>query len=98
GFANGGAEQTVPIVIGALILIQALMTDYELGAVKAMPLSAHLTMDLVAGIFLAASPWLFGFAEEVFWPHLIVGLLEIGAGLMTRKEPDYKLATHRNTV
>ncbi|HEV7350862.1 MAG TPA: SPW repeat protein [Telluribacter sp.] len=63
------------------------MTDYEAGVMKTVKMSTHLTMDVVAGIFLAASPWLFGFADYVFLPHLIIGIMEIGAGLMTDRVP-----------
>jgi len=49
----------------------------------------HLTIDIIAGIFLAISPWLFGFSEIVYWPHLLVGIAEIGAGLMTKTVPAY---------
>jgi hypothetical protein len=37
----------------------------------------HLALDAVNGALLAASPWLFGFAEEVSAPHLGLGLFEI---------------------
>lgn len=94
GFANGGAAQIVPMVIGILTIVMALFTDYEYGAVKSIPMSAHLTMDIVAGIFLAVSPWLFGFADYVFWPHLIVGIFEIGTAMTTYRVPDYKTIMH----
>jgi hypothetical protein len=35
---------------------------------------------------------LFGFADLVYWPHLLLGVAEIGAGLMTRQVPDYRVA------
>jgi hypothetical protein len=44
-------------------------------------------IDVASGALLALSPWLFGFADRVFWPHLIVGIMEIGAGLTTRTAP-----------
>lgn len=47
----------------------------------------HLTVDIIAGIFLAASPLLFRFADQVYLPHLIVGLLSIGSGLFTETTP-----------
>lgn len=86
-FYRGGAESWVPILIGAGTIIYSLMTDYELGASKVISMKTHLTLDVIAGIFLAASPWIFGFADYVFWPHLIVGIAEIGAGLMTETGP-----------
>ena len=47
----------------------------------------HLWIDGLAGALLAVSPWLFGFSELVWAPHLIVGLLEIGAALFTHTAP-----------
>ena len=92
GFADGGAKQWVPIIVGAVIIVQSLMTDYELGVVKALPMPAHLSMDILTGVVLAVSPWLFGFADEIWWPHLVFGLLEIGAALMTQTRPSYERA------
>lgn len=89
GFANGGAAQWVPIVLGLGALVYSMITDYELGLLKIISMKVHLWIDLVAGIFLAASPWIFGFAQEVYLPHLILGILEIGASLMTQKYPAY---------
>lgn len=88
GFANGGPEMWVPIILGVGTLIYSLFTDYELGLVRSIPMPVHLGIDVVAGIFLAASPWLLGYAGEVYLPHLLVGLLEIGAGVMTHLVPD----------
>ncbi|HVG14645.1 MAG TPA: SPW repeat protein [Chitinophagaceae bacterium] len=86
-FADGGAKQWIPVVLGASAILYSLMTNYELGASKTISMPTHLMLDLVSGIFLAASPWLFGFADEVYMPHLILGLFEIGASLMTKREP-----------
>lgn len=66
------------------------MTDYELGVIKTLSMKTHLTLDMLSGIFLAASPWIFGFADDVYLPHLVFGLLEIGVVLMTKTQPDYK--------
>lgn len=92
-FARGGAETWVPVLLGAGTIIYSLMTDYELGLSRNISMGTHLTLDLWAGILLAASPWLFGFSEYVYLPHLIVGILEIGASLVTERTPS--AATHR---
>lgn len=86
-FANGGAAQIVPMVVGFMVLLMALVTNYELGAIKKVPMSTHLTMDIFAGVFLVISPWLFGFADVVYLPHLIFGIFAIGAGMFTKKVP-----------
>jgi len=85
-FAVGGAETWIPVLIGALVIVQALLTDYELGVVRVIRMRVHLMVDIVAGLFLAISPWLFNYNELVWAPHLIVGLLLIGAGLVTKKQ------------
>lgn len=89
GFARGGAETWVPVVLGAGVILYSSMTDYELGAVKALSMPTHLWLDGMGGALLAASPWLFGFSEYVWVPHLVLGLLEIGSALMTETRPSY---------
>jgi len=86
-FDNGTAAQWVPVIIGVMVILMSLMTNYEAGAFRVISMKTHLTMDVIVGIFLAASPWLFGFAEQVYLPHLIVGLLSIGTGLLTETNP-----------
>jgi len=65
GFGENGAETWVPVVLGAGVIAYSLMTDYELGVVKAIPMRVHLSRDLGGGLLLAVSPWLFQFADGV---------------------------------
>ena len=87
GFATGGIEQWLPQLIGAAIIVMSLLTRYELSAAKVIPLNVHLGVDIGSGILLAVSPWLFGFANIIWWPHLLVGLMEIAVATMTRRVP-----------
>lgn len=87
-FYAGGAETWVPVFLGASAIIYSLLTDYELGVSRTISMRTHLTLDIVSGILLAASPWIFGFSERVWEPHLILGLLEIGTALMTKTKPE----------
>ena len=87
GFHRGGAETWVPVSFGALVIIYSLLTDYELGASRRIPMRMHLLLDLVGGIVLAVSPWLFNFDEHVSTPHLVLGLFSIGASLFTKTTP-----------
>jgi hypothetical protein len=87
GFARGGVETTLPVILGLGALVYSLLTRYELGLFKVLPFRAHLTLDFFSGLLLAVSPWMFGFKDYVYLPHLIFGLLEIGAAMMTHTRP-----------
>lgn len=93
-FARGGAETWIPVILGIGTIIYSLVTDYEVSATRKMAMTTHLWLDVIAGAFLAVSPWLFGFADYVYLPHLIVGIAEIGVSLMTQTVPSYVHAHH----
>jgi uncharacterized membrane protein HdeD (DUF308 family) len=47
-------------------------------------MAVHNLIDIAAGGLLAASPWIFGFADDsanVWVPHLVVGLAAVFLGL-----------------
>ncbi len=85
GFADGTAAQWVPIILGAGALLYSLLTDYELGVARVIPMPVHLGLDNASGLLLAASPWLFGFAHRIWWPHVLVGVSEIVIPLLTQR-------------
>lgn len=87
GFGRGGAETWVPVILGLGVILYSLFTDYEFGVVRTLSMPAHLTLDGLGGALLAFSPWLFGFADHVWVPHVVLGVAEIGAALFTRKVP-----------
>ncbi len=85
GFATGGIEQWLPQVLGLAIIGMSLLTKYELSVAKVIPLKVHLGVDVAGGILLAVSPWLFAFADLIWWPHVLVGVLEIVVPLITKR-------------
>ena len=88
GFATGGAKQWIAVILGLGGILYALLTDYELGALPVLSMPMHLLIDGLGGALLAVSPWLFGFADVVHWPHLAFGVFAIGASLMTKTMPE----------
>ena len=90
GFATGGPEQWVPVGLGAGVLAYSLVTDYELALVRKLPMPVHLWLDALGGLFLAASPWIFGFDEQVWQPHVALGLAEVVAAMLTNTIPSYE--------
>lgn len=87
GFADRGPAQLVPQVLGVATIGLAMLTDYEVGLLRLIPMPVHLMIDLGAGAVLLASPWIFGFAGFIAWPHVLFGLLEIGVVLLSRTTP-----------
>ena len=87
GFSQGGPKTWLPVALGVGVIVYSLLTDYELSLVKVIPMPVHLGLDIAGGLLLAVSPWLFGFADEVWIPHVVFGILEIGDGLFTQTAP-----------
>jgi NADH dehydrogenase len=96
GFAYGGSAQWLPILIGTTVIGYSLLTDYEFGAVRRIAMKGHLVLDGGLGVLLAASPWLFGFADRVYWPHVLLGLFSVVMSLVT--ETDVRNRAFRSDV
>lgn len=82
-FNDSMTATAVMVFTGVLIFIMSMLTDYEGGSIHIIPMRIHLNIDFVFGILLAASPWLLGFKDQVYVPHLSLGLLAIVASLLT---------------
>ncbi len=63
GLKDSPAASLMPRINGSAGVAYSLLTDYELGLVKAIPMPAHLALDAAKGALLASSPWLFGFQQ-----------------------------------
>jgi len=86
----GGAAVLVPRILGVGLLLYSLLTNYEWGVFKAIPMRVHLAFDTIAALFLAASPFLFGFADEkvnAWLPHVVVGLAVILVVICSKSNP-----------
>ena len=87
GYADVVAATWTAVVFGLGAILYSAVTDYELGLVRLVPMPHHLGLDGIGGAALAASPWLFGFADRVYLPHLLFGLFSVAASLVTRTDP-----------
>lgn len=91
---NGARGSTLPPrITGLLGTGLSAMTDYETGAVRVVPMKAHLVFDGASGAALASTPWLSGAAKNGLrhWlPHAVLGVTEIAMAMTTRTEPDDK--------
>jgi hypothetical protein len=91
-FSDTTAPTVVSIVLGIGLIAYSLITNYELGVWKVAPMAVHNLIDIVAGAFLALSPWLFGFADDpanVWIWFVVVGLAAVFLGLTTKQSGGY---------
>ncbi len=80
GFAEiGGATAWVPRIVGLTILLQALMTDYELGLVKVIPIAMHLMADYAIGAVLLLAPFLFGISGRSLTATVLLVVMAVVA-------------------
>jgi hypothetical protein len=85
GFSSSAARN-VALMAGVLILLTGWFTKWKPAMFHLISLRAHFGLDLAIGGMLVLSPLLLGFAGETV-PSLVLpalGLLEIGAALVTR--------------
>jgi hypothetical protein len=86
-FDFGTIETWLPILLGGGLMLYSLFTDYEVSIARRIPMPVHLLLDVTGGLLLAASPWIFGFADTVIMPHLLLGLGEIAVAVFTSPTP-----------
>lgn len=88
----GGPAIYVPRLAAMALVVLSLITNFELGLFKLVPMRVHLMIDYVMSVALAASPFLFGFntfEPRVWMPHLISGIAYLAVSIMTDKDPGY---------
>lgn|SRR5581483_8784723 len=94
----GGAAVAIPRVLGAVLIVYSIFTNYEWGVFKVLSMRYHLTIDFLASVFLVLSPWLFGFHNQkvnAWLPHVVVGAAVILVVAVTQPYPGYaKPALH----
>jgi hypothetical protein len=100
-FSGDGAATAVSVVLGIGLIAYSLFTNYELGVWKVAPMAVHNLIDVVAGALLAASPWIFGFADEGanYWlPFVVIGVAAIFLGLTTKQQGGYSYRPSRTAA
>ena len=80
GLNDASAAVLIPRLDGIAGASYSLVTNYEFGLLKVLPMSTHLVFDAAKGALLASSPWLFGFGKKGprYWlPHVLMGTADI---------------------
>lgn len=90
GYELDSPEALVPMGLGGMTTVASLCTDYEMGAIPLISMKTHIMLDVMNGLFLAASPFIFGFSRKGVknWlPHVLLGLGEVATALLTETTP-----------
>jgi hypothetical protein len=86
---NGNKGATIPPrAVGAAALVNALLTDYEFGLKRLLPMRTHLALDAVGGVALAATPFITRASKNGVrhWlPHAVFGANEVFLALTTKQ-------------
>ena len=86
----GFSERTTRALQMAAVgkLCYSLMTDNELGVVRALPMKAHLAIDAVNGVALAVLPFMLEEDDDVATAVCVgAGLMELSSAAMTQTTP-----------
>lgn len=71
----------------AITFIYSMMTRYEFGMIKMMPMRTHLIMDGLSGLFFASAPALLTDEDPAVTTVLAgIGAMEIATALLTEHE------------
>ena len=96
----GGPAVLVPRVLGAVLIVYSLITRYEWGVIKLISMPYHLMIDFLAALFLALSPFLFGFssrAPNAWLPHVVVGIAVVLVVIVSKTQSGNSMATRVTT-
>lgn len=58
------AATALAIVVGAGIIVLAIVTDAPTGIVRTLPIEVHVVLDYVLAVLLVAAPFIFGFRDD----------------------------------
>jgi hypothetical protein len=74
GYDDVNMPLGISIATGVIVLVLASITQGPTGLVQQLPVSAHVTFDLLLAIFLIAAPFILGFADESTPRNLYIAL------------------------
>jgi hypothetical protein len=100
GFSDESTAATwISVIAGVAMIGMSAITNYEGGILgHVISMRMHLMTDALLGVFLVASPWLFGFADEgtnAWLPFVLIGLGEVGSAMTTDPMPEERTARRR---
>lgn len=93
GFDDVSSVATVTmVVVGLIVLLLSIMTDYPLGIIKAVPFKVHGVIETIGALFLLVSPWLLNYniVQSATILAVVVALAWLVVVAMTRYTEHYR--------
>ena len=88
GWRKGVTQWMSGMALGTLAY--SLITRYEVGPIKLLPMQGHLALDFLSGLTFCAAPLIFPKEDTTVQATLVgIGLFEIVASLSTETQPSY---------
>jgi hypothetical protein len=86
----GGGGRWIFVALGCLGIIYSLLTDYEWGAVRLLPMTLHLVLDVVFGVAMLVVAAVIE-PPRAAWVSAAIGLLALMLAVVTRWRPEDRL-------
>jgi hypothetical protein len=93
GFSGDRTATTIALIFGLGAVAYSVLTDYELGVIRLLPMVVHVGLDALAGGILALLPIVVSMDGRAAWIFGLVGLFSLAMGFLTRTERDSVLRT-----
>jgi hypothetical protein len=61
---DAAAAELASVLVGAGVLVLAVLTDAPTGIARSLPVASHVVIDYVLGLFFIVSPFVLGFSGD----------------------------------
>jgi hypothetical protein len=83
-FVWTGATRVAFVTLGLFVILYSLLTDYELGLVRALRIRFHLVLDALFGLAMLATPTLLHLPNSSRIPVYVIGALALILSVTTK--------------
>jgi hypothetical protein len=84
-FALSGTPAYLSYILASVHLLMTLLTDFQFGILKIIPMRLHKLVEAIVGPALIALPWILGFSGDVTARYVFIGagVVILAVGTMT---------------
>jgi hypothetical protein len=76
------AGKLILVITGLILLTISLVSNFELGIIKSIRYKENLIANIIIGVFILLSPFLFGFFDISYKAHIFFGCVQIAMPLI----------------